>query len=156
MKYLVNSLALLLVALIIFFAIQKKSIFSYKPTKKLIDTTGALINATKHNLAMEVSPGRSPKITLIEKEAYLRMFAPDLFSNFNERDWQKFWAIIYQPVKDKSGGFVIKRYRTKEEIMAILVDQYPNPFSFLQKEHWDIFWQDVVDLDLDKEVEHEE
>lgn len=156
MKYLVNSLALLLVALIIFFAIQKKSIFSYKPTKKLIDTTGAFVNATKHNLAMEVSPDRSPKITFIEKETYLRMFAPDLFSNFNEADWRNFWGIIYQPVKDKSGGFIIKRYRTKEEIMTILVARYPDPFSFLQKEHWDMFWQDVVDLDLEKEAAHAE
>jgi hypothetical protein len=159
MKLLVNILAFLLVLLIVFSAITRTqnpaSIPFGNEWKKFTEWVGTFINVKKHNISMEVAPTRKPQLTYIEKEAYLRMFAPDLFGNFSEDDWQKFWAIIYKPVEDKKTGFGAKRYRTKEEIEEILVTQYPNPFSYLKQEHWNTFWQNIIGMNLQEEQNSE-
>lgn len=160
MKYFVNIAASLIVLVIVLAAISRVQTPTASPFgngwKKFTEWTDAFFKAKKHNISMEVAPTRKPRLTFVEKEAQLRMFAPDLFGNFSENDWQKFWMIIYEPVKDKEGGFTVKRYRTKEEIEEILTTRYPDPFSYLKREHWAVFWHDIVGLNLQEEQSSEQ
>ncbi|MDD5195033.1 MAG: hypothetical protein PHQ96_05095, partial [Candidatus Omnitrophica bacterium] len=160
MKYFVNILAALVVLLIILSAISRtqnpKDAPFGKGWKKFTQWAGDFLKAKEHNLSMEVSPTRHRKISFIEQEERMRLFAPDLFANFNENDWQEFWELIYKPVDDKQGGFTVKRYRSQEEIQEILIQRYPNPFSYLSKEYWRIFWQDIIGTNFSAEAQSEQ
>ena len=100
--------------------------------------------AQKNNLFMEMAPKRSRPITLIEQETNLRLFAPQLFSRFEDAEWQRFWSIIYQPINDKKSRFATKRYRNREEMESQLIAHYPDPFEYLKQDQWKSFWTEVL------------
>ncbi|MCM8831564.1 MAG: hypothetical protein NC918_05190 [Candidatus Omnitrophica bacterium] len=157
MRYIANIISILLIAFLVFSMIQIKnrsldSHFGLK-MKNFLQEFSNFFKVQKQNIAVETFPQKKKALTLIEKETALRMFAPATFGNFTEADWQDFWSIIYEPIKDKQGKFTIKRHRTKEEIEAELVSRYPNPFSFLRAEHWRMFWYDILNINWVDEEE---
>ena len=150
MQYLVNGIAVLIVALIVFWAIQ----FTNTPLhsdlmysiRHAFSGVGKFLETKKANIELETSPTRVAPVTFIAKESRLRTFLPTVFGNFESDDWGQFWALIYTPVEEK-GGFGAKRYRTKEEIESYLRNRYNDPFSYFKDEHWQSFWK-IIDVNL--------
>ncbi|MCM8787791.1 MAG: hypothetical protein NC935_07075 [Candidatus Omnitrophica bacterium] len=150
MKYIVNIAAILIIVFLVFLLIHVKTSaldnkFGLK-IKNFFQQIFTFFKIQKQNIGIEISPQKTRTLTFIEKETYLRMFAPATFGNFTDRDWQEFWSIIYEPIGDKQGKFTVKRYRTKDEIEAELINRYPNPFAFLRGEHWRMFWNDILNI----------
>lgn len=96
---------------------------------------------TQQNIGIDFDPPRKPPLSFLEKETKLGNFIPQIFNNFSLDDWQDFWAVIYNPIKEKKGSFTVKRYRTEKEIEEYFKSKYPDPFAKMQKEHWDYFWK---------------
>ncbi len=147
MKYIVNIIAIIIVALLIWGVIQVKERNTRYPFQDHIegffDQVKRFVGIKKQNIGMEISPSRRPPLTFIQKEQTLKLFAPNLFESFSPQDWQKFWAILYEPIEEKKGKFSVKRYRTEEEIKSYLIEEYPNPFSYFKPVHWGYFWEIV-------------
>jgi len=87
---------------------------------------------------------RHRPLTFEEKETELRLYIGDPFRDFERRDWEKFWNIIY-------GGFLKqdlerpdlpkrKRQLTEGEIIEELISRYPTPFTFFTESHWQTFF----------------
>jgi hypothetical protein len=153
MQYVVNGIAVLIVALIVFWAIQ----FSNSPVhgdimhsvRHAFDGVGKFIDTKKRNIILETSPTRNAPVTFIAKESQLRNFLPTVFGKFSSEEWSQFWALFYAPVEEK-GAYGAKRYRTKEEIESYLKNTYYDPFSYFKDQHWQSFWS-IIDIDLSAE-----
>ena len=87
---------------------------------------------------------RKPPLSLINKEAELKLYIGAPFTSFNEEDWQKFWDIIYEAyplVSPEREGLPNKvRQLTEGEIKDRLVSKYPTPFSYFKDNHWQSFF----------------
>lgn len=161
MKYVVNIICILLVVFLVFSIINLKNkvLTSDSPTvlkiKNLWQQVLVFFKIQKQNVSVEITPPKNRPLTMIEKETYLRMFAPDTFGKFSDEEWKEFWKIIYGPTEEKQGKFKLKRYKSKDEIEAELIQKYPNPFAFMRREHWKIFWQDILNIIWVDEEEQE-
>jgi hypothetical protein len=147
LKYFVNIIAIIIVILLIWGIVQIKEKDKPYPFKgrieRFFDQVKQFVKIKKHNINMETSPPRRRPLTFIKKEETLRLFAPDPFEEFGPDDWRFFWDIFYEPIKEKQGKFMVKRYRTEEEIKIYLTEEYPNPFSYFKPVHWSYFWEIV-------------
>jgi len=101
------------------------------------------IDVFKHNLSFTVSPQRRRPFDLLAKESRLIHMAPNTFGQYGPSDWGEFWNVVYQPLKEKEGSFMVKRYRTKGEIESWLVSKHSKPFSKFTEKHWKYFW-DII------------
>jgi hypothetical protein len=151
MKYAGSIISLLVVALLVWGAIEFKDTPAYYSFKAKLDNVFQKIvqyvQVTKHNIMFDVSSERKPPATLIDKEAKLQAFlypASEEFQRFDDKDWQQFyaylWNLIYGATEEEQGSFEIKRHRSKDEIEEQLIHDYPDPFSRLQRQHWNYFW----------------
>jgi len=149
MKYIINLVALVVLALIVIGVIKFKDSDAYyglqRRTKNFTKGVNEFIQARKKLVEMEINPERRRPLTFIEKEEQLRMFVPTIFEGFNQDSWDNFWDFIYEPITDRSGKYPVKRQRTKEEIMSFLRYKYPKPFGDFREDHWFYFWQIVFD-----------
>ena len=150
-RYIVNLVAIGLIVALIFGAINFKNTgkdkFLKKKLNKPLGFVKEAIAVTKHNLTFEFSQKRNKSITLVWQESNLINFSPNLFGNFNRADWDEFWAVIYDPIKEKKGFFKVKRYRTKEEIRDYLIRLYGDALSFNHYSDWQYFWKIVFGED---------
>lgn len=87
---------------------------------------------------------RNRPTSLVERQEELKVYIGEPFISFTNRDWDKFWHIIY-------GGFLKEnrenpdlpkkmRQLDHHEIMYELASLYPQPFAFFQDSHWRIFF----------------
>ncbi|MCQ9205628.1 MAG: hypothetical protein NG737_04880 [Omnitrophica bacterium] len=147
MKYVLNIIAIGAVVLLIFGIIQfTKSPTYYSLRQKLNYSTQGVtqgvkkfIEARKHNISMDYAPKRKRRLTHVEYQEYLTMYMPNTFENFSPQQWNKFWALIYEPIYDEEKEFKRRRYRTKEEVEDELRASYTD-FSRLESRHWRDFW----------------
>jgi hypothetical protein len=151
MKYIVNIIAICLLAAGIFAAVKFRDsdtfYFLQKKAERVKKSAGEFMQAKKQVMEMEMSPTRKRPITFIEKEEKLRMFVPNVFEGFSEKAWEGFWDYIYLPIDDTSGKYLTKRHRTKEEIQSFLANKYSDPFSRFRSDHWHYFWEIVLGND---------
>ncbi len=101
------------------------------------------VGVFKHNLSFTFAPERKRPLSFISREAKLSHLAKNVFGQFDPSQWNDFWNLIYDPIEEKQGNSMVKRYRTQEEIEGYLKYNYSNPFSHFKKEHWDYFWSIV-------------
>ena len=101
------------------------------------------VGVFKHNLSFTFAPERKRPLSFISREAKLSHLAKNVFGQFGPSQWNDFWSLIYDPIKEKQGDLMVKRYRTQEEIEGYIEYTYSNPFSYFKKEHWDYFWSIV-------------
>jgi hypothetical protein len=154
MKYIVNIIVIVLIVALFFALIQFKKGETYGSIhSKISQFFSQLINITKQNIKMQTAPQRKPRLTNIEIETGLIGYMPEVFGNFNELDWQNFWALIYEPIKEKKGFFQVRTYRTKDEIEKILAKRYPKFVDFTE-DQWKSFW-DVVRISWTEEEKEE-
>ena len=144
MKYIINIIAIVVIALLVFGAIEFKKSNAYYGLQRnignLTQTVKNYINVKKHNISMETAPPRQTPLTFIDKEAALEQYLPEVFASFSEQEWRSFWALVYVPIKEKQGKLTVKRYRTQEEVQSILKKRYSNPFSYFDSNYWYEFW----------------
>ncbi|MDP2923698.1 MAG: hypothetical protein Q8O30_08285 [Candidatus Omnitrophota bacterium] len=148
MRYVVNIIALFLVGLLVFAVIKFKEDSNSYPfeerIKKISKSVSKFIKAEKRNIDTSLTPPRRMPLTAIEREEAMRQYVPYVFGSFSDKDWKNFWALIYEPIDAKEGGFSVKRFRTKDEVERILADRYSDPFGYFQENHWFDFWQYVA------------
>jgi len=147
MKYLINLVALIILAFIVIGIMKFKESDAYyelqHKTKGLTKEVGEFVAARKQSVAMEIDPERKRPLTFIDREEQLRMFVPTVFQGFTQDSWDNFWDYIYEPITDKSGKYPVKRQRNQEEIMSLLRNKYPKPFAEFREDQWFYFWQIV-------------
>ena len=89
-------------------------------------------------------PKRKPSLSLINKEAELKLYIGVPFTGFDEADWQKFWDIIYEAyplASPEREGLPNKvRQLTEGEIKDRLASKYPTPFGYFKDNHWQTFF----------------
>jgi len=153
MKYLVNIIAIIVIALLIWGAIEfKKSNTYYSFQRGLSNFSQRVknfINVKKHNIGMDISPPRKVPLTFIDKEAALQEYLPEVFQKFDAQEWKEFWALIYTPIEEKQGRFTVKRYRTREEVESVLKDRYPNPLAYFRENYWYELWS-IADVSWER------
>ncbi len=147
MKYIVNIIALIALVFIIYGAVRFKETGRYETIRSRASRVVGLVKQktgiVKDNIALELGGERKkPTTSLVKKETRLIALSPETFQDFNYNDWQEFWSIIYDPIREEGGLFAPKRYRTKEEIKGYLLDRYSG-FSRFRTGHWRFFW-DIV------------
>ena len=98
------------------------------------------VDIFKHNLSFTFAPERKRPLSFVSREAKLIHLAKNVFGQFDPSQWNDFWNLIYDPIEEKQGNLMVKRYRTQEEIEGYLKYTYSNPFSYFKKESWDYFW----------------
>lgn len=151
MKNINVIISLLVVALLIWGAIEFKDTPTYYSFKSKVDNVFQhivqYVRVTKHNIMFDISSERNPPVSFIDKEAKLQAFlypASEVFQKFDEQDWQQFyaylWNLIYGSTDEEQGSFKVKRHRSKDDIEEQLIYDYPDPFARLQPQHWNYFW----------------
>ena len=153
MKYLINLIALAVLAGIVYGIIQFKDSDTFyawkKSSERSMDKAARFIGGRTNTARAEMFPERKRPLTFIEREEQLRQYLPMVFKDFTQEDWNSFWSFIFDPVEKKGKGlFAEKHQRSREEIAAVLVDKYPNPFSRFREDHWFYFWQIVLGPDI--------
>ena len=142
MKYLMNLLALIILAGVVFGVIQLRQTKQYSRIARkgasVKESIGQFFKAKEHNIRLETGGGtRKRPLTFIEQQESLIEMAPNVFADYGDRQWNQFWDYVYNPVRRKEGSYTVKRYRSKEEITEFLIEAYPDPFSYFQADHWD-------------------
>jgi len=154
MKYILNILAILIVIFLIKVVIDFKNNPDNKFNEFLRDNLikmSDFFKTKKQNISVEINPQRKRPFNLIEKEVILREFDPETFGEFTEKDWEDFWSIIYTPIKKKKGNLYVLSFRDREELEAKLLEKYPRPFIYFDKNYWDIFWRDIIGIRFENE-----
>ncbi len=148
MKYIVNIIAICILAIVIYGLVQFKETGSYiflrSKVNKTLNFAKEKATNVKQNIAMDISGERKKPVLLVDKETYLINLSPKTFVNFGPRDWDKFWDVIYDPIRE-GGVFGAKRYRTKEEIKSYLINNFSSDFSRLRRRDWEILWKIVFE-----------
>lgn len=105
---------------------------------------GKIADLMYKNIETQFDPPRKFKGNRMQKEDSLKMYIGEPFTNFNPRDWDAFWKIIYGVYKKENpdGPSFIPLYRQldQEEMQEELSDNYPTPFSYFQDPQWEAFW----------------
>lgn len=144
MKYFINIIAIIVVVLLVLGAIQFKSSDTYYYLKSRVEyffqRAKNYVEVKKHNIGMETAPKRKAPLTFIVQEETLRRYIPHVFGKFDQQEWNEFWGLIYEPIKEKQGFFKVKRYRSKSEIESYLKNHYPDPFTRFRESNWYDFW----------------
>lgn len=144
LRYLVNILAIVLLAMIVYGVIEfKKKNDTYPFEAKvrgICREFSKFLNTEKTNINMSMAPQRRRPLTFIQREEALRQHTPDLFANFSELEWGKFWALIYEPIDEKQGKLTVRRYRTREEVESILREKYSQTLGYFKESQWQEVW----------------
>ena len=147
MKYIKNLIGIAIVIVLALVVINFHKIDRLTSLKATIGSwfgvTKQKVDIFKHNLSFTVNPQRRRPLSSISREAKLSHLAKNVFGQFEPYQWDEFWNLVYDPIKEKQGESMVKRYRTQEEIESYLKHSYSNPFSYFKKEHWDYFWSIV-------------
>lgn len=147
-KVILNVLAIGVVTILVITAVRYKRTHSYTVFRQRIAKPFSgiqkVIDAKKSNLKIELSPSRVKPLTSIEQEENLRMYMPDIFASFTQKEWSEFWSIIYYPIEEKKDGVKRKRYREREEIENEFIDRYGKSFTYLRRDDWTTFWTHIV------------
>ena len=147
MKYIKNLIGIVVVIVLVLVIINFHKIDRLASLKATIGSwfgvTKQKVDVFKHNLSFTVNPQRRRPLSSISREAKLSHLAKNVFGQFEPYQWDEFWNLVYDPIKEKQGESMVKRYRTQEEIESYLKHSYSNPFSYFKKEHWDYFWSIV-------------
>lgn len=109
-------------------------------SSNLLETIKYKLGIISHNINEDINPSRKVPVTVIDRQAKLEAFIPQVFENYTEQDWREFWNLIYGYQREGEGIIKQKVYRSKEEIEDYLKYYYPDPFNFMQAQHWDYFW----------------
>ena len=148
MRYIGNLIAIAIVVILIIGLINFRNTDTYQNLKRSssrpIQIVKQGIEVFKHNIGFTFSPQRERGITMVKKEVQLIGLVPDFFGDFGRKDWDNFWNVIYEPVKEKQGLYEVKRYRSKAEIRSYLVSNYYGVFSNLNDNQWKYFWEIVL------------
>ena len=151
MKYIVNILAIIILFAVILGIISFKQADSFQPLR---DTVNQPINfvkdslkALRYNILFDFLQKKEKSISMVKEESELMSLSPNSFGEFSRQDWDKFWEVIYQPVKEKKGNFSFKRYRTKEEIKKRFLELYEPAFFGFGSDDWKYFWKIVLKKD---------
>lgn len=151
MRYIINVIAIFVVAIIILLLVHFKNNATTYPfqgnVQKFLKEVSQLITTKKKNISMDVSPSRRKRVTFIDKEETLRQYIPSVFGEFSDSDWKGFWGLIYDPIYDEKSKYGQKRYRTKEEIESYLIENYSDPFSSFGGTQWHDFWS-IIGVNL--------
>lgn len=104
----------------------------------------------KHNVEYRLSPDRRKPIITVDKEFGLKQLNPTFFNNFDDKDWQEFWDIIYgmHPLinfQDEKLPAAERNYSILE-IQDVLIKRYPEGFSGFAEEHWKMFWKEIFGI----------
>ncbi len=144
MRVFKNLIGIAILSLLIFgivnFNSKIKPVIMDSRVGDLIDIAKQRIDVFKYNLSFTVSPQRRRPFDLLARESKLIHMAPGSFGQYTPPDWTEFWNLIYEPIKEKKGSFMVKRYRTKSEIENYLINKHPTPFSKFTRKHWKYFW----------------
>lgn len=93
-------------------------------------------------------PRRHRPLSLLERETELKLYIGEPFRNFSQRDWNKFWNLIYSafPRETPERQGLPKRMRqlTLDEIASELMLLYPQPFTYFKESHWNTFFGIVL------------
>ncbi|MEK6727676.1 MAG: hypothetical protein AABY28_03250 [Candidatus Omnitrophota bacterium] len=91
---------------------------------------------------------RHRPVSLIETETELKLYIGEPFRNFNQRDWDEFWRLIYagflRGAPPREGLPNKMRQLTLDEIASELMKRYPEPFTYFKDEHWKMFFGTVL------------
>lgn len=149
MKYFKNLIGIVVVIVL---ALGIVNFHKIKRLTSLRATVGSWFGATKQrvdvfkrNLSFTFAPERKPPLSFLSKEAKLSHLAKNVFGRFSPAQWDNFWNLIYDPIEEKQGNSMVKRYRTQEEVERYLEHNYSKPFFYFEKEHWDYFWSIVFE-----------
>jgi hypothetical protein len=144
LRYMVNALAIILVVLIVYSVIEFKKKNNTYPFEERIAGVYKeflkFLRVEKTNLNIIAAPSRKIPLTFIQREEALRQLNPELFANFSEREWAKFWLLIYEPIQEKQGKYTVKRFRTREEVQNILREKYSSVFGYFKEGQWQELW----------------
>jgi len=145
MKYLVNVLTIAVIALLVWGAVRFKETSSYSLMRYRIDSffgrVSNFVESKKKSIGVSYSPPRKPNaVTMIEREAKLREFAPWVFEEWSPEEWNQFWALIYETIDDREDGVRVKRQRTRREVEGYLEGRYSDPFASFTDGDWNEFW----------------
>jgi hypothetical protein len=86
---------------------------------------------------------RHRPMTLLQNETELKLYIGQPFLDFSRKDWADFWNLLYGTFpKEPAGEGLPRRVRqlTEDEIAFELMDRYPQPFAYFQKNHWQTFF----------------
>lgn len=93
-------------------------------------------------------PERHRPVSLLERETELKLYIGQPFRDFTRKDWARFWNLIYgafpKEAPEKQGLPRKARQLTQGEIASELILRYPNPFSYFQKNHWEMLFSIVL------------
>jgi len=142
-KYVLNIIAIVLLIWGIRAAIQFKGSGEYQSFRyrisRMFDPITRRIQAMRHNIKIDRGEERRRPTTFIARESKLKVFLPDVFGEYDEKEWKEFWDFIYEPTTEMQGGISTKRYRTEEEIKEFLYRK-DRIFNYFQDQHWNYFW----------------
>ncbi|MFH1201857.1 MAG: hypothetical protein V1674_03075 [Candidatus Omnitrophota bacterium] len=137
------------VALIVLLTISIPIILtSVHPDRERVSIFKKRIEVLRKNLEDEFFPQVRKPLSTYPAEEKLVSYFPDPFSNFSKADWDKFWSFIYRlhDTDDYGKDFSPKRKRqlTRSELEEALSREYPMPFGYFKREHWEEFWRDII------------
>ncbi|MFA7676876.1 MAG: hypothetical protein WCY34_01765 [Candidatus Omnitrophota bacterium] len=143
MKYLSNLIAIVIIVGLVYAVVQFKQSDTYYNLRSKTDSffrrADTFVKVRKNNISMEMAPSRKRHISMLEVQANLENWMPQVFGAFSDGDWQQLWDFIYQPISEKQGGFTIKRYHTRQEVESYLKNEYPD-LSLLRENDWAEVW----------------
>ena len=144
MRHIRTVISLAIIALIVVSLVYFKDTTAYNYlqqfTSNFRQRVVQFISVKKHNFNIDFFPERRRPITLLDREAKLQQFLPNIFGEFSRQDWKEFWDFIYKPLEEKQGLSNVKRFREQDEIELYLKETHPTPFAYFKKEHWGHFW----------------
>lgn len=80
-------------------------------------------------------------MSLMERETELKLYIGQPFLDFTPKEWNDFWNLLYgtfpKDSPEREGLPQRLRQLTEDEIAFELMERYPAPFSYFQKNHWD-------------------
>jgi len=133
---------IIIVALVLFLLVTQREKVEYTLTN-----FGRVADLVYKNIEIQFDPPRKFVGNRMQKEDTLKMSVGEPFINFNVRDWEDFWKIIYGVYQKENteGPSFIPLYRQldQDEMQEELRENYPTPFSYFQDPQWEAFWKMV-------------
>lgn len=149
MKYFINLIAIILIVAFTFWILNSSNspniVRARMKIGEYMDNVKEYLKIKKHNINIiydRRSKRYSRPLVTVGRESLLKRYLPDVFKNFSRKDWDEFWSLIYEPVDEEQGKYIVKRYLTREEIKDILKSRFV-VFSYLSDAYWNIFF-DII------------
>ncbi|MFH0762736.1 MAG: hypothetical protein V1925_02475 [Candidatus Omnitrophota bacterium] len=123
--------------IIIKYRVEIKEFFSFNLQKAKIHTD---------NFFYQSGSGakRRKPVTFLQRETELALYIGEPFRNFNRRDWEEFWDVIYgayvTDAPQEEGLPRRVRQMEREELSYELARLYPQPLAYFTQEQWQAFF----------------